>query len=373
MKTQIHMPSNGDGKEPAGPAENRFKGRSNLESFVPDWERRPAGYNFSLKEFHRWSWRGIAGRIFAPFTRERDTVRDRRAGWMLLGTLLQSGTPVLMALKLCAQSATFPANRDLMLRLRDAVNAGDSMVTVLEAATGISPCEIAMVRVGEETGQMPETLRLIGELPDEERLQKNPQLALLSFLPPILDAGLPLLPSLRMMRDGYSRGGAQSVSDIISQLAEMVRGGKTFGEALSARAEFDAILVSFVKAGERAGLLPDMLRSFAQMPDKKVLSRDPQLALVSLLAPLVSSRMPLVDALEAVRIGDSAAAKIAGDLARSVLSGSAFSEALAKHPEFDTVAVTMVRAGELGGVLDLVLRRLRDWMLADYRRYGYAA
>jgi len=37
------------------------------------------------------------------------------------------------------------------------------------------------------------------------------------------------------------------------------------------------------------------------------------------------------------------------------------------------VAVTMVHAGELGGVVDLVLPRLRDWMLADYRRHGYAA
>jgi len=46
-----------------------------------------------------------------------------------------------------------------------------------------------------------------------------------------------------------------------------------------------------------------------------------------------------------------------------VESGSSLSEALAKHPRaFDTLYVNMVRAGEAGGVLDVILSRLAAFM-----------
>ncbi|MEM8883979.1 MAG: type II secretion system F family protein [Planctomycetota bacterium] len=46
-----------------------------------------------------------------------------------------------------------------------------------------------------------------------------------------------------------------------------------------------------------------------------------------------------------------------------VESGSSLSEALAKHPRaFDTLYVNMVRAGEAGGVLDVILARLASFM-----------
>src|SRR5206468_3629335 len=43
--------------------------------------------------------------------------------------------------------------------------------------------------------------------------------------------------------------------------------------------------------------------------------------------------------------------------------GSSFSEALAKHPKtFDKLYVNMVKAGEAGGVLDVILQRLAGFM-----------
>ncbi len=47
----------------------------------------------------------------------------------------------------------------------------------------------------------------------------------------------------------------------------------------------------------------------------------------------------------------------------SVSSGSSFSESLAQHPKlFNKLFVNMVRAGELGGVLEVVLDRLAEYM-----------
>ena len=50
-------------------------------------------------------------------------------------------------------------------------------------------------------------------------------------------------------------------------------------------------------------------------------------------------------------------------VAEDVESGSTLSEAMARHPKaFDTLYTNMVRAGELGGVLDIILERLADFM-----------
>ena len=50
-------------------------------------------------------------------------------------------------------------------------------------------------------------------------------------------------------------------------------------------------------------------------------------------------------------------------VATDVEGGSTMSEALGRHPKaFDRLYVNMVRAGELGGVLDVILQRLADFM-----------
>ena len=49
-------------------------------------------------------------------------------------------------------------------------------------------------------------------------------------------------------------------------------------------------------------------------------------------------------------------------LADAVAGGSTFSEGLGQHPKiFDKLYVNMVKAGELGGVLELVLNRLAEY------------
>src|SRR5207237_4235455 len=54
---------------------------------------------------------------------------------------------------------------------------------------------------------------------------------------------------------------------------------------------------------------------------------------------------------------------IIGELALSIEGGSTFSEALAQHPKvFNRLYVNMVKAGELGGVLEVVLNRRSEFM-----------
>lgn len=234
------------------------------------------GFNSHIRRVHRFSLRGIVAWLCSPLTRRHDVVRDRRVLWSALGTLTQSGVPILMSLKVCAQGAAFPENRNLMLAVHDFVAEGDSVTRAFESRK-ISPIEVALISVGEQMGQLPEALRMIGDLPDERRLRGDIQLGLVSLLALLLEAKLTLVQALNLVEQSYRES------------------------------------------------------------------------------------------------GEAALSKVAKDLARQVEGGSTFAEALQRHPEFDPIALCLVRAGELGGALEVTLARLRDWMLDDYRRLGYMA
>ena len=82
------------------------------------------------------------------------------------------------------------------------------------------------------------------------------------------------------------------------------------------------------------------------------------------LATLIDAGLPLLRGLNvlAKQERDLVLKGTINQLADSVQSGSTFSESLAQHPRiFDKLYVNMVKAGELGGVLELVLGRLAEF------------
>lgn len=59
------------------------------------------------------------------------------------------------------------------------------------------------------------------------------------------------------------------------------------------------------------------------------------------------------------------------EIAKDVEGGSSFADALEKHPEaFSPIYVNMVRAGEAGGILDAILKRLAEQQEKDSRIRG---
>ncbi len=82
------------------------------------------------------------------------------------------------------------------------------------------------------------------------------------------------------------------------------------------------------------------------------------------LATLVDAGLPLLRGLRVLEKQERNAAlkSIIGELALAIEGGSTFSEALAQHPKtFNRLYVNMVKAGELGGVLEVVLKRLAEF------------
>jgi len=83
------------------------------------------------------------------------------------------------------------------------------------------------------------------------------------------------------------------------------------------------------------------------------------------LATLVDAGLPLLRGLRVLEKQERnpTLKNTVGELALSIEGGSTFSEALAQHPKiFNRLFVNMVKAGELGGVLEVVLTRLAEFM-----------
>jgi type IV pilus assembly protein PilC len=82
------------------------------------------------------------------------------------------------------------------------------------------------------------------------------------------------------------------------------------------------------------------------------------------IATLADAGLPLLRGLRILQQQEThpTLKRVLGEIGTTVESGSLFSEALAQHPKiFNRLFVNMVRAGEAGGALEIVLRRLAEF------------
>ena len=115
------------------------------------------------------------------------------------------------------------------------------------------------------------------------------------------------------------------------------------------------------KAGKKAGInLNIRIPGLSGKIKSKILT-----TFTRQLATLVDAGLPLLRGLRVLEKQERnpTLKSIISDLALSIEGGSTFSEALAQHPKvFNRLYVNMVKAGELGGVLEVVLTRLAEFM-----------
>ncbi len=83
------------------------------------------------------------------------------------------------------------------------------------------------------------------------------------------------------------------------------------------------------------------------------------------LSTMIDAGLPLIQGLEilANQEPNKTFQKILNQIKTDVEAGSTFADALSKHPKvFDTLYTNLVAAGELGGVLDVILQRLAAYI-----------
>jgi type IV pilus assembly protein PilC len=139
--------------------------------------RQPNGKRFFHKTFLRLPVMGSVLRkiAVARFTRT-------------LGTLLQSGVPILDALEICARTSGNVVIETGIMNVRQSISEGKNMAEPL-AETGVFPdMVVQMIAVGEQTGALDQMLNKIADFYEEET--DVAVAALTSALEPILMVGV---------------------------------------------------------------------------------------------------------------------------------------------------------------------------------------
>lgn len=150
-------------------------------------------------------------------------------------------------------------------------------------------------------------------------------------------------------------------------------GKETFGIVES---ESQALAIADVRS---LGLFPTQVREARRSDERRVarkkkgrgefyiggLKTKQIVQMTRQLAVLIDAGLPLLRSLNVLvaQLKPSKIRDILREVSSDIQSGSTFSEALAKHPKgFDRLYVNMVRAGEVGGMLEVVLNRLARFM-----------
>lgn len=98
---------------------------------------------------------------------------------------------------------------------------------------------------------------------------------------------------------------------------------------------------------------------------KKTVKRKLLMVFTRQLSTLIDAGVPLLRALRILEKQEKNVTlkRLVGELCESVEGGSTFAEALAQHPKvYDKLFVNMVKAGEIGGVLEVTLNRLAEFI-----------
>ena len=101
---------------------------------------------------------------FGPLIRKSAIGRTTRT----LGTLMQSGVPVLQALDIVRDTSGNAVIARAYQNIHEAVKEGDNMTPSLEASRQFPPMVVSMVDVGEETGALPDMLNRVANTYDGE-------------------------------------------------------------------------------------------------------------------------------------------------------------------------------------------------------------
>lgn len=118
--------------------------------------------------------------VFGPLIRKTSIARFTRT----LGTLMESGVPVLQALTIVGETAGNSVVADAVRVVHDAVKEGENMAPPIESTQIFPPMVVSMVEVGEETGELPQMLSRIADTYDDE--VDNAVAALTSLIEPLM-------------------------------------------------------------------------------------------------------------------------------------------------------------------------------------------
>jgi len=127
--------------------------------------------------------------------------------------------------------------------------------------------------------------------------------------------------------------------------------------------EKDYLVVSVEKDSENVWAI-DLGAKFARIKSKDLVF------LYLQFSNLINSGVSLLESLEVLeeQTTNPKIKPVLAEIRKDVLSGSSLSEAMAKHPKlFNRLFISLIRAGETGGMLDKILERIADFTEKEHK------
>jgi general secretion pathway protein F len=291
-----------------------------------------------------------------------------------LAGLVSSGLPLERALASLSSEADREAERNLVARLRAAVNSGSTFAKALaEHPREFSTIYIAVIGAGEQSGQLAVVLEhLAQDLEDQQNL--HAKLLGAALYPAIVSAvalGIVLflmayvVPQVASVFAG-SKKALPFLTVVMLALSDMVR--QYAGLAL-------VIGVVVIFAARQALKTPALRYRFdaawLTLPIIGKLSRSFNAArFASTLAMLAAAGVPILKALQAATdtLSNHALRQDAQDALVAVREGAPLASALAQKKRFPGLLSMFARLGEQTGQLPLMLQRAANQLSTEVQR-----
>lgn len=298
---------------------------------------------------------------FLPFRAPRSI--DVELGFQQLATMLRSGLPLLRALRICAEQA----ERKSMARVFEAaarrVEAGESF----QAALGVHPCfprfAVAMVGLGETTGELDLVLSRAAAAMERRRELARSVVAALSYpaVVVVMTTGtvaylvLGVLPKLTRFLAGFGRR-LPAPTQVLVDVSAFVQTYLVHGMVLGVLLALILFAVWLAPAGRlalhRFALRTPIVGGILRLAATASFARN--------LGVLMQSGVRLTEALEVVEpmVENRWARREVAAVRARVVAGAGFAEPLAQARSFLPMLGSMAAVGESSGALDDVLREV---------------
>jgi len=290
-----------------------------------------------------------------------------------LGTLLGAGQALDRALHMLSEQPDSEEGRRMVERIKDAVRGGSTLSTALEQQHGVfSRLYVNMVRAGEVSGSLTDTLRRLAEYLERSRQLKGTVVNALIY--PAILIGMVILSLVTLMvyvvpnfEPIFTELGDNLplITKVVLAIAGALQGfwwlmlialgagvwwmNQQWSKPES-RAMWEARLLAFGKIGE-----------LAQKVETARLART--------LGTLLQNGVPLLNALSIAKnvLGNTVLATAVEASANEVKTGSGLAFALGASKKFPRLALQMIAVGEEAGELDGMLMKVADTYDTDVR------
>lgn len=286
-----------------------------------------------------------------------------------ISLLLSAGVPIVSALELLVRSAKRRSLRVFIKRVKKGVESGGSISSILVAfPSSFSSLYIALVEVGEVSGQLPAMFQYLGEI-ERDRLVAlkairkaliYPVMVVLVAFGVLLFILIAVVPTFEML---YESGGVElpvvtqkvlSVSAfLLSKKGTWLLGyslliGLVMRRLFRRRGKFREWIDSFLLKIPLIGrlLLANFNAEFSQV-----------------VSVMISSGIPLVKSVQLYKGGvvNLSIKQKLMEMESSLQRGDSFSETAKASGVFTDVALTLISVGEMSGSLVLVLERSGEY------------